>query len=283
MARVKRGVVARRRHKKVIARAKGHYGARSRVYRVAKQSVIKADQYAYIGRKQKKRQFRSLWITRINAAARQFDLSYSRLINGLKQAEIEMDRKVLADLAVNDIKAFGAIADKAREALGMGVSDKTGVVDYKPVAAPKKAQRQADKPAASKEEPKKAAAKKAEAKEVEPKEAEPKKAEPKKAAAKKAEPKKAEAKKAEPKADKLNRIEGIGPKTAELLQGEGIKSFADLAAADVDKLKELLHEAGSGFAAHDPTTWPEQAKLAADGKFDELKKWQDELDGGRPA
>ncbi len=117
MARVKRGVAARRRHKKIIGRAKGYYNARRKVYRVAKQAVIKADQYAYIGRKQKKRQFRSLWIVRINAAARQFDLSYSRLINGLKKAGIEVDRKVLADLAVRDIQAFGAIAEKAKASL----------------------------------------------------------------------------------------------------------------------------------------------------------------------
>ena len=117
MARVKRGVIARRRHKKILGQAKGYYGARSRVFRVAKQAVIKAQQYAYIGRKQKKRQFRSLWIVRINAAARQFDLSYSRLIAGLNKAGIDIDRKVLADLAVHDIKAFGAIADKAKASL----------------------------------------------------------------------------------------------------------------------------------------------------------------------
>ena len=117
MARVKRGVVARRRHKKIIGRAKGYYNARRKVFRVAKQAVIKAQQYAYIGRKQKKRQFRALWIVRINAGARQFGLSYSRLMNGLKKAEITVDRKVLADLAVHDIKAFGALAEKAKASL----------------------------------------------------------------------------------------------------------------------------------------------------------------------
>jgi large subunit ribosomal protein L20 len=117
MARVKRGVVARRRHKKIIGRAKGYYNARRKVFRVAKQAVTKAQQYAYIGRKQKKRQFRALWIVRINAAARQFGLSYSRLIAGLKKAEIVMDRKVLADLAVHDIAAFGKIAERAKASL----------------------------------------------------------------------------------------------------------------------------------------------------------------------
>ncbi len=114
MARVKRGVVAKARHKKVLDKAKGYYGARSKVYRVAKQAVIKAGQYAYRDRRQRKRQFRALWITRINAAARLHGMSYSRLINGLHRAEIDIDRKVLADIAVHDPEAFGAIAAQAK-------------------------------------------------------------------------------------------------------------------------------------------------------------------------
>jgi len=117
MARVKRGVTARRRHKKILKQAKGYYHARRKVFRVAKQAVTKALQYAYIGRKQKKRQFRALWIVRINAGARQFGLSYSRMMNGLKKAGIEVDRKVLADIAVHDIKAFGTLAEKAKASL----------------------------------------------------------------------------------------------------------------------------------------------------------------------
>jgi large subunit ribosomal protein L20 len=117
MARVKRGVVARRRHKKILSRAKGYYNARRKVFRVAKQAVIKAQQYAYIGRKQKKRQFRALWIVRINAGARQFGLSYSRMMNGLKKANITVDRKVLADIAMHDIAAFGKLAEKAKASL----------------------------------------------------------------------------------------------------------------------------------------------------------------------
>ena len=117
MARVKKGVTARRRHKKILAKAKGYYNARRKVFRVAKQAVTKAQQYAYIGRKQRKRQFRRLWIVRINAGARQFGLSYSRLMNGLKKASITVDRKVLADIAVHDIAAFGALAEKAKSAL----------------------------------------------------------------------------------------------------------------------------------------------------------------------
>jgi large subunit ribosomal protein L20 len=117
MSRVKRGVTARARHKKVLKQAKGYYGARSRVYRVAKQAVIKAGQYAYRDRKQRKRQFRQLWITRINAGARLHGLSYSRFINGLNKASIEVDRKVLADLAVNDKDAFAELARLAQTQL----------------------------------------------------------------------------------------------------------------------------------------------------------------------
>ena len=117
MPRVKRGVTARARHKKVMKAAKGYYGARSRVYRVAVQAVTKAGQYAYRDRRQKKRQFRQLWIARINAAARQNGLSYSRLIDGLKKASIEIDRKILSDIAVHDKLAFTALVEKANAAL----------------------------------------------------------------------------------------------------------------------------------------------------------------------
>ena len=117
MARVKRGVVAGKRHKKVLDKAKGYYGARSKVYRVAKQAVIKAGQYAYRDRRARKRDFRALWITRINAAARMHGLSYSRLISGLRRAEVDLDRKVLADIAVHDPDAFAAIAEQAKAAL----------------------------------------------------------------------------------------------------------------------------------------------------------------------
>lgn len=117
MARVKRGVVAHSRHKKVLKKAKGYYGARSKLFKTAKQAVIKAGQYAYRDRRQRKRQFRALWIARINAAARMHGLSYSRLINGMNRAEMEIDRKVLADIAVHDPEAFGAIAQLAKAAL----------------------------------------------------------------------------------------------------------------------------------------------------------------------
>jgi large subunit ribosomal protein L20 len=114
MPRVKRGVTARARHKKVLKQAKGYYGARSRVYRVAKQAVIKAGQYAYRDRRQRKRQFRALWIVRINAAAREFGLSYSRFMAGLSKASVSIDRKVLADIAVHDKEAFAELAKLAQ-------------------------------------------------------------------------------------------------------------------------------------------------------------------------
>ena len=213
MPRVKRGVTARRRHKKVIKAAKGYYNARRKVFRVAKQAVTKALQYAYIGRKQKKRNFRSLWIARINAATRSHGMSYSRFINGLLKAGITLDRKVLADIAVHDIKGFDALVAAAGNALGAAGG----------------ATKSAGKP------------------------------------------------------DDLKIIEGIGPKIAELFIAAGISTFAKLATTDVAKLREILDAAGSKFAAHDPTTWPQQAKLAAEGKMDALKVLQDELQGGRAA
>ncbi|MFZ5593469.1 MAG: 50S ribosomal protein L20 [Pseudomonadota bacterium] len=117
MPRVKRGVTARARHKKVIDQAKGHRGRRKNVFRVATQSVIKAGQYAYRDRRQKKRDFRGLWIARINAAARECGMSYSRFINGLSKAAVEIDRKVLADIAVFDKAAFAVLAEKAKAGL----------------------------------------------------------------------------------------------------------------------------------------------------------------------
>jgi len=117
MSRVKRGVTAHARHKKVLAKAKGYYGARKNIYRVATQAVTKAGQYAYRDRKVKKRTFRALWIVRINAAARMYYLSYSTLINGLNKADIEIDRKILADLAMNDIETFAAIVKEAKSQL----------------------------------------------------------------------------------------------------------------------------------------------------------------------
>lgn len=117
MPRVKRGVTARARHKKVTDAAKGYRGRRSNVFRIAKEAVMRAGQYAYRDRRNKKRVFRALWIARINAAARQYDISYSVFINGLKKASIEMDRKVLSDMAINDKPAFAALVAKIKTVL----------------------------------------------------------------------------------------------------------------------------------------------------------------------
>lgn len=117
MPRVKSSVAARARHKKVLKQARGYRGARSRTFKVAKQAVDRAGQYAYRDRRQRKRQFRALWIVRINAAAHENGLNYSRLINGLEKAAIELDRKILAELAVNDKAAFAALAERAKSAL----------------------------------------------------------------------------------------------------------------------------------------------------------------------
>jgi len=118
MPRVKRGVTAHAKHKKVLAQAKGFRGRRGNVFRIAKEAVMKAGQYAYRDRRQRKRQFRGLWIARINAAAREHGLSYSAFMNGLKKAAVEVDRKILADLAVADKAAFAKLADQAKASLG---------------------------------------------------------------------------------------------------------------------------------------------------------------------
>jgi large subunit ribosomal protein L20 len=118
MTRVTKGVEAHRKHKKILKQAKGYHGARSRSFRLAKQAVIKSQQYAYRDRKQKKRDFRRLWIARINAAARNHGINYSQLINGIRKAGIEIDRKMLSDLAVYNKKDFTQIVNKARKALG---------------------------------------------------------------------------------------------------------------------------------------------------------------------
>ena len=117
MARVKRGVISKKRHKKILGKAKGYYGARSKLFKTAKQAVIKAGQYAYRDRRQRKRQFRALWIVRINAAARNHGLSYSNLINGMNKANIDIDRKVLSDMAIKDPAAFEVIVSQAKSAL----------------------------------------------------------------------------------------------------------------------------------------------------------------------
>lgn len=122
MSRVKRGVTARAKHKKVLDKAKGYYGARSRVFRAAKQAVIKAAQYAFRDRRVRKREFRALWIARVNAAARSHGMSYSTFMNGLRKASIEIDRKVLSDIAIHDEAAFTALVEQAKAALSQAAA-----------------------------------------------------------------------------------------------------------------------------------------------------------------
>ncbi len=199
-----------KRRKRMIRAAKGYRGRRSKLYRYASDAVDHGRVYAYRDRRRKKREFRYLWQIRINAASRAAGMTYSRFIEGLKAANCQLDRKVLADLAATDIAAFACIISLAQSAL------KTKA------AAPKAAG-----------------------------------------------------------ADDLEKIEGIGPKVATLLHAAGITTFPGLAAAPVAKLKEILHAAGSRFAMMEPTTWPEQAALAAKGDWATLDKLQDELDGGK--
>ena len=115
--RIKRAVNAVKKRRKIMRKAKGYFGAKSKLYRVARQAVMKSGQYAFVGRRRKKRDFRQLWIARINAAARQNDISYSRLMHGLKVANVDLNRKVLADIAVSDAAAFTALCNQAKEAL----------------------------------------------------------------------------------------------------------------------------------------------------------------------
>ncbi len=228
MPRVKRGTKARARRNKIMKAAKGFQGGRRTLYRTAKQTVHRAWAYAYRDRRQKKRDFRRLWITRINAASRQNGVSYSQFIGGLIKASIEIDRKILAELAIFDPAAFTELVKLSAAAMGK--------------TAPKKS-------------------------------APVKKAAPKKAAAKKA-PAKAAA------IDDLTKVEGIGPKAAAAFNDAGITTFAALGDSEVPALQKILDESEGRFGGMNPGSWPKQAKMAAEGKWDELKVWQDEHDGG---
>lgn len=153
MPRVTRGTKRRQRRKKILAQAKGYYQGKSKLYRYAKEAVDRGQKFAYVGRKLKKRDFRSLWIVRISAAARQNGLSYSRLINGLKAAGVEVNRKMLAEMAVHDPAAFGQIANRAQTALGLPVSPPPApkpAAEAKPAKPKAKASKPAAKPAEAK-------------------------------------------------------------------------------------------------------------------------------------
>jgi len=224
--RVTNAPASRKRRKRMITAAKGYRMRRSKLYRYASDAVDHGRQYAYRDRRVKKRTFRYLWQIRINAAARALGMTYSRFMEGIKAANCELDRKVLADLAATDAAAFGNLVTLAQNALKTKASA--------PKAVPQTAA-----------------------------------------------PKAAKAKVAKAGADDLEKIEGIGPKVNDLLKAADITTFAKLAATPAAKLKEILHAAGSHFAMMDPTTWPEQAALAAKGDWAALEKLEAELKGGR--
>jgi large subunit ribosomal protein L20 len=208
MPRSTNSPASRRRRKRTLEQAKGYFGNKSKLYRYANDAVNHALQYAYRDRRNKKRTWRALWITRLNAACRANEISYSRFIEGIEFANIGLDRKALADIAARDEAGFKVIVDKARAALTA----------------------------------------------------------------------KAEQQKA---GDDLTKVEGIGPKIRQILADAGINTFAKLAETSVDRIKELLTAAGPRFKIADPTTWPEQAGLAAAGNWIAFNKLTAELKGGR--
>ncbi len=208
MPRSTNSPASRRRRKRVLEQAKGYFGNKSRLYRYANDAVNHALQYAYRDRRNKKRTWRALWITRLNAACRENGITYSRFIEGLEYSNIGLDRKALADIAVRDAAGFTAIVGKIRAALEAKAStDKEG--------------------------------------------------------------------------EDISRVEGIGPKIRQILAAAGINTYAKLAETSVERIRELLAAAGPRFKLADPTTWPEQAALAAKGDWRAFNKLTAELKGGR--
>jgi len=241
MPRSVNSVASRARRKKILDMAKGYFGRRKSEWTVAKNAVEKGLQYAYAHRKNKKRDFRALWIARINAAVRAEGLSYSKFMGAIHAEGIEMSRKTMADLALHHPAAFTALVDKVRASVKGGSAKGTGpkfTVATPPAPKPK-----------------------------------PKKSEDLMSISPILEP--------IAEGDNLRKIEGIGPAIERLLNDNGINTFAQLAATEVSALEAILSEAGSRFSVHRPDTWPRQAALAAAGQWDELKAWQDELDGGK--
>ncbi len=272
--RVKGGAVTQRRHKKILKLVKGQWGTRSKLFRRGNEAMMKSYWYAYRDRRVRRREFRRLWITRINAAARVNGLSYSRLMHGLKIADVTIDRKALADIAVRDDQAFYALVGLAREALDSGQKPKAKPA---PAPRPKAAKPAQAEPVKAKEE-KKA---KAKAKPAAPKAEKPAAPKAEAAAESKPAPPKA-AKKAAGKGDDLRKIEGIGPKIAKVLNEAGITTFAQLAGTSVEELDRIVRQDAGITIAH-PDTWPEQAALAAADQWDELQAFQGTLKGGRKA
>ncbi len=247
------------RRKKVLNMAKGYFGRRKNVWTVAKNAVEKGLGYAYRDRKQKKRNIRSIWIVRINAAVRDYGMSYSEFIGKLNAKNITLSRKALADLALNHPEAFKAIVNEVKDATPVSRPDNAPRVSKAATTAA------ASKPAAKAKAPV--------AKETAT------------AMAAKAPEATAEVETEKPakkvKGDDLKKIEGIGPAIEKLLHAKEIDTFAKLAATSVEDIQAILDEAGSRYKIHNPSTWAQQSALAADGKWDELKTWQDELNGGK--
>lgn len=241
------------RRKKVLNMAKGYFGRRKNVWTVAKNAVEKGLGYAYRDRKQKKRNIRSIWIVRINAAVRDYGMSYSEFIGKLNAKNITLSRKALADLALNHPEAFKAIVNEVKDATPVSRPDNAPRVSKATnnVTTSKPATKSAPKASSTV-----AAAKAPEAAETEK-----------------------PAKKV--KGDDLKKIEGIGPAIEKLLHAKEIDTFAKLAATSVENIQAILDEAGSRYKIHNPSTWAQQSALAAEGKWDELKAWQDELNAGK--
>lgn len=232
MARSVNSAASRARRKKVLKMAKGYFGRRKNNWTVAKNTVEKGLTHAYRHRKEKKRNFRRLWIARINAAVRAEGLSYSKFMDMLHKSGLDLNRKVLADLALNQPESFKAIvarlnADNNNTSTQPAVSfevKKTSLVEKVAVAAATVSSTQKDN---------------------------------------------------------LRKIEGIGPAIERLLNAAGIETFSQLSETSVERLENILSVGGPSFAIHKPDTWPRQAAMAAEGRWDELKAWQDELDGGK--
>jgi large subunit ribosomal protein L20 len=292
-------VYAHKRHKKVLKFTKGQYGSRSTLFRRANEAMLKSLFYAYRDRRNRKRDFRRLWITRINAATRLNDLSYSRFIHGLKQANVQVDRKVLADIAVHDPATFTKLTEMAKAAGGvMAAAPKSGMAEAKARADAAKAE--AEEAAANAEAKAVVEVDEVVAEAVEETtedgeiivEEVVEVAEVVEEITEDSETVVEEVAEVEAtrsvtidaavdaKALDLTKIEGIGPKISATFNAAGINSYAELAATPVDDLRKILADAGVGA---DPTTWPQQAELAAKGKWDALSELQDKLEGGRTA
>jgi len=272
MARTKTGFVRRRWHKKLLKLMKGQWGTRHRLHRRANEAMLKSFFYAYRDRRSRKRELRKLWIIRINAAARLNGMSYSKLMYGLKNAGVEVDRKMLADVAVRDPATFTKIVALSLQ----NPSPRTAPVEhhYITITSPKSGP-QVQQPAKPKAAPAPAA----------PRAAKPQAAAPVAEAAPADEatlamPKATRKKKGE--GDELTRIEGLGPKSAQALNAAGVTTFVQIAGLSAEELEDIVKVKGGVRVIDGQTkTWPKQAQFLVDGDEDGFKKYTDHLVGGR--